>query len=85
MTEEGMLWEEAIFTSVSLLCQDWNVWILFDCVIFDLAQSELARELFQSLEYLPCYELVLKSLFDFPKDSFPVIFDRMLESGLYLG
>lgn len=58
---------------------------IFDCVIFDLAQSELARELFQSLKYLPCYELVLKSLFDFPKDSFPVIFDRMLESGLYLG
>lgn len=23
----GILWEEVIFTSISLLCQDWKVWI----------------------------------------------------------
>lgn len=78
--EKRLFSHQSLYSVRTEMCE-----FIFDCVIFDLAQSELARELFQSLEYLPCYELVLKSLFDFPEDSFPVIFDRMLESGLYLG
>lgn len=86
MTEEGMMWEEAIFNISLFTLSGLKCVNLYSIVWFlTLPSLSLQGSYFKVLNTCPVINWSLSHCSTFPEDSFAVIFDGMLESGLYLG